>query len=283
MAKSGIHLPYVDKLLDRFSQADHDSILAFGRHMHAGYWADPEQANSSIEDFAQASEELCCRICQIAKVRKNMAVLDVGCGFGGTIANINSRFSPIKLVGLNIDPRQLQIASQQVIAQPLNSVEFIEGDACQLPFDDESFDVVLAIESILHFSNRSNFFQEAKRVLRPGGRLVLTDLVLSGPTQPLGQIMDLVSKRYVFRSHGNSDLSCSLKDYQAIAARTGLVFHYFEDITANTLPSYAVIQQLKRKRREKFQDREGATTMSILYWLSRLRFLRYVICEFQAQ
>lgn len=281
MAKSGIHLPYVDKLLDRFSQGDRDSIVAFGRHMHVGYWADPKLANSSTEDFARASEELCSRICQIATLGKNMAVLDVGCGFGGTIANINSRFSPIKLVGLNIDPRQLQIARQQVIAQPLNSVEFIEGDACQLPFDDESFDVVLAIESIFHFSNRANFFQQAKRVLRPGGRLVLTDLVLNESTQPLGQIMNLVSQRYVFRSHGNSNLRCSLKDYQALARQTGLVFQSLEDITVNTLPSYAVIQKLKRS--EKFPDPQGATTMSILYWLSRLRFLRYVICEFQAQ
>jgi ubiquinone/menaquinone biosynthesis C-methylase UbiE len=76
------------------------------------------------------------RVTEAGRVRDGMRVLDCGCGFGGTIASPNERFSGLDLVGLNIDARQLEVAERKVEAAPGNSVSFLQGDACELPVED---------------------------------------------------------------------------------------------------------------------------------------------------
>jgi cyclopropane fatty-acyl-phospholipid synthase-like methyltransferase len=61
------------------------------------------------------------------------AVLDAGCGFGGTVDSLNGRLSGMDLVGLNIDPRQLQRASSRVVPRLDNRIRWQTGDACAMP------------------------------------------------------------------------------------------------------------------------------------------------------
>ena len=53
-------------------------------------------------------------MCDVAEIRDGMRIIDVGCGFGGTIASLNERFSELELVGVNIDSRQLERATDMV-------------------------------------------------------------------------------------------------------------------------------------------------------------------------
>jgi cyclopropane fatty-acyl-phospholipid synthase-like methyltransferase len=82
-------------------------MQAFGRHVHWGYWENPKKADGSVSDFVAAAENLCQRVCDAASVKDGAKLLDVGCGFGGTIASLNERITNTVLVGLNIDERQL--------------------------------------------------------------------------------------------------------------------------------------------------------------------------------
>jgi SAM-dependent methyltransferase len=71
----------------------------------------------------------------------------VGCGFGGTVAQLNEDHSGLDLVGVNIDARQ--IARAVATVQPPGpratyTIAFLVGDACELPFADGSFDTLLA-------------------------------------------------------------------------------------------------------------------------------------------
>ena len=151
MTNPNINLPYFDLLLEEFGKENPEALEAFGRHVHWGYWDYPAAADGSISDFALAAERLCRRVCDAGKVGNGQRILDCGCGFGGTIASLNERFSDLQLVGLNIDDRQLDRAREQVQPQNNNQIEFIQGNACELPFEDNSFDVVLAVECIFHF------------------------------------------------------------------------------------------------------------------------------------
>src|SRR5262245_24213224 len=182
---TSIELPYFDILLEELSQNKRDITEAFGRHVHWGYWDAPRDANGSMADFAAAAEKLSERVCDAAAVADGQRILDVGCGFGGTVQHLNQRLRQVRLSGLNIDERQLARARQHVIARPGNEVDFHEGDACAMPFPDASFDVVLAVECIFHFGSRARFFEEARRVLAPGGRLALCDFVPTRAGVPL--------------------------------------------------------------------------------------------------
>lgn len=128
-------------------------------------------------DFARAAEKLTEEVYKAARAGNNRCILDVGCGFGGTIASLNENFFGMRLVGLNIDSRQLLRAQKEVKAYPGNFLCFEQGNACVLPFSDQSFDVVLAVECIFHFPDRELFFSEAYRVPKPGGYLALSDFV----------------------------------------------------------------------------------------------------------
>ena len=57
----------------------------------------------------------------------------------------------LEMTGLNIDPRQLEVARKEVLPENGNTIDFIEADAVSLPFPDDTFDVVLAVECIFHF------------------------------------------------------------------------------------------------------------------------------------
>src|SRR3954467_4300097 len=100
--------PYFDVLLRRLADGDPRAAEAFGRHVHWGYWPDPDAADGTPADYARAAERLCRKVCDAAGVRDGMRVLDVGCGIGGTIASLNERLRDVEFVGVNIDPRQLQ-------------------------------------------------------------------------------------------------------------------------------------------------------------------------------
>src|SRR5262249_32810414 len=139
---SDVRLPFFDFLLDRFQAGDQDTLLAFGRHVHWGYWPDPLAADGSVADFADAAERLARHLCDAARVNDGSRVLDCGCGFGGTIASMNERFTQLSLVGLNVDARQLARARTEVRPTVSNRINFVRGDGCQLPFADASFDAV---------------------------------------------------------------------------------------------------------------------------------------------
>ena len=74
----------------------------FGEHVHWGYWENPKLADGSIEDFQNATRALSKKLLALANIVNGQNVLEVGCGFGGTISIINELFKNLKIVGLNI-------------------------------------------------------------------------------------------------------------------------------------------------------------------------------------
>jgi len=174
-------LPYFDKLADELA-GDRNPVMAeiFGKNVHWGFWDDPGAATLTTDDFRAASDAMTRRLLRLAEPAPGQRILDVGCGFGGTVAQLNEDHSGLDLVGVNIDARQIAraVATVQPQAARDNTIAFLVGDACALPFADGSFDTLLAVECIFHFPTRVAFFDEARRVLRPGGRLVVSDFVM---------------------------------------------------------------------------------------------------------
>lgn len=269
-----INLPYFDILLDDFAKGKADVTKAFGRHVHFGYWENPDNADGSIDDFALASEKLSQRVCDAGGAKDGLKILDCGCGFGGTIASLNDRVSSVQLFGLNIDARQLERAREQVKPQNKNTIEFVQGDACQLPFADNSFDLVLAVECIFHFPSRDRFFQEANRVLKPGGKLAICDFVPRQIAFPLTQFLGIFIQSALEQVYGNFNIYCTLNHYRELAKETGFSSILEEDISANIVPSYQVLYQVMTEDKTDRVNRIGEL-------LARLQIISYLILAFQ--
>jgi len=98
-------------------------------------------------------------------------VLEVSCGRGGGASFVARTYQPNRLVGVDMSSENVRLARDRAG----RGLEFRVGNAERLDFADASFDVVLNIESSHLYDDRTRFFAEAFRVLRPGGHFLYTD------------------------------------------------------------------------------------------------------------
>ena len=268
-------LPYFDALL---TLLDCHPILekTFGRHVHWGYWENPPPDQPNATDFANAAEHLTRLVGDAGGITNGLRVLDVGCGFGGTLASLDERFVDLDLHGLNIEFRQLARAKRKVLPSVSNQIHWVNANACKLPFADESFDSVLAVECIFHFPDRLAFFREAFRVLKPGGRLALSDFLAPSLLSPWAALI----KRWPASTgfYGRCDVQFTFNKYQALAEATGFSVCVERDITRNTLPTYDFIHDLQKQI--PFNSLSAMVQTLFLEYVSKLGLLRYGIIGF---
>jgi SAM-dependent methyltransferase len=107
---------------------------------------------------------------EAAEVKSGDEVLDVACGSGN--ATIPAAQTGAKLTGLDLTPELLE-AGRAVAAEAGVEIEWVEGDAENLPFEDESFDVVVSVFGSMFAPDHRRAAGEIARVLRPGGRMAI--------------------------------------------------------------------------------------------------------------
>lgn len=149
-------------------------------------------------------------------------LLDAGCGTGPMLSLLSDEFPSKHFTGVDLTPKMIDVAKRK----QLPNVTFVCGDCEDLPFDTDAFDVIICSQSFHHYPNPQNFFHSVRRCLRPGGRLILRDMLIPG--RVLHWFCNKVELPLLNRL-GYGDVYCyNRSEIQALCDQSGLLLERFE-------------------------------------------------------
>lgn len=135
------------------------------------------------------------RVLEVAEVRDREAVLEIACGTGAQLTALARQNPHGRTVGIELADGMLERARKEIDRAALRGVELLKADALELPFADETFDLVVNsyMLDLLPLNEIPTALSEMKRVLRPGGRLVLSNMTEG--QRPLHRVWDALYSR----------------------------------------------------------------------------------------
>lgn len=149
-----------------------------------GLWA-----LGDYRSIGRAISPVSAKIVRLANVTTDHSVLDVACGFGNTA--ITARRLGAKVTGIDITPKLLAFAREEESIAGFGDIVWKEGNAESLPFEDESFDVVLSTFGHMFALNQESTAKEMLRVLKKGGQI---GFATWPPELAIGSLFSVVSK-----------------------------------------------------------------------------------------
>ncbi len=202
-----------------------------------------------------------------ARIAPGDLVVDAGCGVGGAAMDLGRELG-CTIVGLTVSERQVAIARALVARAGLDGrIRFAAADcSIDLPFTDQSVDVIMSIEAACHFGDRVRFTRECARVLRPGGRLALSDwlAVDGGEERDRRDALDRVCQAWLLPGLE------TLATWAAMLDAAGLRVLDSVDFADEALPNVSLLERSRQELRLEYatcgQDRRARHAL----WLQQL-------------
>lgn len=216
--------------------------LLLGDELHYGVF---ERGDEALPD---ATANLTHRMIETAQLAPGLDVLDVGCGSGTPACRLVAEYG-VRVVGITTSEVGVETARERAAAAGLPDARFEQRDGRANGFADETFDRVWVLESSHLMREREQLIAECARVLRPGGRMVLCDLIRHRelPFEEVRRrLEEFVTLRVAF---GDAHFE-TLAFYAELAEKAGLVVDRQDDLTAATLPTFERWRANARTHRE---------------------------------
>jgi SAM-dependent methyltransferase len=139
---------------------------------------------ASVDEFHIRGRAATLELARAAGIDSTKLVLDVGSGVGGSSRCLAREFG-CRVTGIDLTDEYCRAAAMLTERIGLSMlVNYRQGDALNLPFSNETFDVVWTEHAAMNISNKPALYQEMYRVLKPGGTLAIYD-ILAGPSGPV--------------------------------------------------------------------------------------------------
>jgi 27-O-demethylrifamycin SV methyltransferase len=205
--------------------------LLLGEELHYGIFED------GTEDLAAATANLTAAMEEAAQLREGCKVLDVGCGTGYPACVLAERWRG-QVTGITTSAAGIDRARERAAARVLEDrVTFEQRDGMDTGLPDASFDRVWALESSHLMRRRDRLMAECVRVLRPGGRLALCDIVLRRPMD-IAEVKRLRRPLALLREVFGDARMEPLEVYVRLGEDSGLTMEPPVDLTAATRPTF---------------------------------------------
>ena len=200
--------------------------------LHYGYF------HNGTEPLVGATDELTNQMLKLADLQAGMQVLDVGCGTGKAGCRMAAEYSA-SVTG--ISPSTECVERAQALAaksRQLDLTHFCDGDGTAMAFDDISFDRVWVMESSHLMQDKPALLSECARVLRPGGRVILCDIILKRKLA-LEEVIQYRDEFLLLRDVFGRAIMEPLRFYRQEFELQGLTVLTETDISEPTFPTFS--------------------------------------------
>ena len=193
-------------------------------------------------------------------------VVDVGNGLGAQDEEIQTLLQPRQLFAVNISHYQLREGRESLARAGAIPVV---ADAVRLPFATGSADIIVSVEAAFHFRSRLSFFTEARRVLRTGGAISFSDIVVQRP--PRG-VLEILAGLWTIRFWGlRKSAIATATDVVGELERAGFTALHIERCGESVIdPAVRVIGEIFRRDSTLPRLQRWGARMMVAQW----RFLR---------
>lgn len=181
----------------------------------------------ALEEFHTLGRQATVELADLAGVTKAMRVLDVGAGLGGPARLLARRYG-CRVTALDLTEEYCRVAQALTELTGLSDlVEVRQGDALDLPFPEDSFDLVWTQHASMNIADKARLYGEISRVLVPGGRLAFFDVV-AGENQPIHFPVPWAADQSL-------SFLVSIDDMHGLMVDAGLSTIIWEDLTEGVL------------------------------------------------